>query len=415
MARHYTVLPNDLVLQELKRHLEKRAGIQLNSFSDCKRLSEVLDQAGTAISALTLSRCFGFSKSEHRPFVSTLNLLSVYLGFRSFNHFTSENNDRVRWSLTHPDLKFEQGDFAYTALELAIQTEDWATTRLILESFDPNLSNTTEFVWFLGTQMRSLKKKDGFLALLADTEIGRKYFYEGFVDEDDPDNYYSDALRKFYAPKVNVIGDQIFYNTYLSSKQLYCGKKVDWKSLQFINDSSLDFNELHYHQVSRLIEMRIFQEFVGLNRRSKMEQILNELLPRLAREPWQNRSATLSRALKALVFTGHFDYFVKHHQALHNSLQGIIQDAGNRRYNVGDLVLQFLIHSSKPLQQYAEQPPMKVQLRTFNEDKARLTLESATAALYCKPELRKVMVKNLEKFTANSENSWVLQLLSKNR
>jgi hypothetical protein len=56
---------------------------------------------------------------------------------------------------------------------------------------------------------------------------------------------------------------------------------------------------------------------------------------------------------------------------------------------------------------------MKAPLRCLNEDKARLTLESATASIYCQPELRKVMVRNLEKFTANSENIWVLQVLSK--
>ncbi len=411
MARHFTVYPNDLVLHDLMRHIEKRSGIRLQSFSDCKRLSELLDQSGINLSALTLSRCFGFTKSEHRPFASTLNLLSVYLGFRSFNHFSQATNEAVRYALTHPELKFEEGDFAYTALELAIQTEDWETTRLIIESFDPKPSNTTEFVWFLGTQMRSLKKKDGFLALLADTEVGRKYFYESFVDEDDPDNYYSNALQQFYAPKTYAIGHQIFYNSYLSGKQLYCEKKVDWKSLKFINDSSIDFNELHYHQVSRLIEMRILQEFVGLNRRSKIEQILNELLTWLVREPWYDRSATLARVLKALVVSEHFEYFAQHHQGLHQTLQKIVVEAGNRRYNIGDLVLQFLIHASKPLHQYAEKPPMRVQLRVFNEDKARLTLESATAMLYVQPGMRTVMEKNLQKFTANSENGWVMKVL----
>jgi hypothetical protein len=411
MARHFTVYPNDLVLHDLMRHIEKRSGIRLQSFSDCKRLSELLDQSGFTISALTLSRCFGFSKSEHRPFPSTLNLLSVYLGFRSFNHFSQATNEAVRYALNHPELKFEQGDFAYTALELAIQTEDWATTRLIIESFDPKPSNTTELVWFLGAQMRSLKKKEGFLALLADTEIGRKYFYESFVDEDDPDNYYSNAIQQFYAPKTAAIGHQIFYKSYLNGKQLYLGKKVDWKTLEFINDSSIQLNELHYHEVSRLIEMRMFREYVGLNRRSKMEQLLNELLTRLVNEPWYNRSALLSRALKALVVSGHFDYFAQHHQGLHNTLQRIVQEAGNRRYGVGDLVLQFLIHASKPLQQYAEKPPMKAQLRIFNEDKARLTLESATAMLYVQPELRTVMEKNLQKFTAKSENGWVMKIL----
>lgn len=412
MARHFTVLPNDLVLHDLMRHIEKRSGIRLQSFSDCKRLSELLDQSGINVSALTLSRCFGFTKSEHRPFASTLNLLSVYLGFRSFNHFSQATNEAVKYALSHPDIKFEKGDFAYTALELAIQTEDWVTTRLILESFDPKSSNTTELVWFLGTQMRSLKMKDGFLALLADTEIGRKYFYESFVDEDDPENYYSNALQQFYAPKTGEIGHQIFYKSYLSGKQLYCEKKADWKSLKFINDSSIDFNELHYHQVSRLIEMRIFQEFIGLNRRSKMEQILNELLTWLVKEPWYDRSASLSRALKALVVSGHFDYFAQHNQGLHNTIQRIVQEAGNRRYNVGDLVLQFLIHATKPLQQYAEKPPMRVQLRVFNEEKARLTLESATALLYVQPEMRTVMVRNLQKFTSNTENAWVMGIIN---
>ncbi|NBR13603.1 MAG: hypothetical protein EBQ94_01715 [Flavobacteriales bacterium] len=413
MARHFTLDNEDLVLQELKRQVEKRSGIYLQCFSDCKRLSELLDQSGISISALTLSRCFGISKSTHRPFVSTLNLLSVYLGFRSFNHFSSETNDLVKYALTYPQLQFDAGEYAYPALELAIKVGDWKTTRLILETFDSTKSTILEMVWFLGKQARNHEEKNQLLALLADTETGRKFFYEWFVDEDNPNDYYSDALQQFYQPLTNQIGNKIFYHSFLNSKRIYRGEKINWQELKFINDSSINTDELHYHQLSRLFEMRILSEFSGLNRRLVIEKIIDAMLEVLPKQPWRHQNWILMRSVKALVIAGHFEELIQQHQGLKKVIEKLFVVSEGKMFSNAELALQFIVHASPKLKHLVQTPPTRIQHQVFNEEITRLSLESATALVYTKGPLRQSMEQNLRKFTSNNEHAWVMNLLGK--
>jgi len=411
MARHFTVHQEDIVLQELQRQIEKQAGIRLQSFSDCNRLSELLDQSAISISALTLSRCFGISKSEHRPFISTLNLLAVYLGFRSFNHFSSEITDLVKFSLTHPQLKFETGDYAYAALELAIQVGDWETTRLILESFDSEKSSIMDLVWFLGKQARSHEEKNQLLALLADTEIGRKFYYEWFVDEDDPNEYYSQALQLHYNPSIKSLGEQLFYHAFLNSKRIYKGLSVDRKSLQLFTDSSVNLSKLHYHQVSRLFEMRILNEFLGMNRLAEMEKITDELLPLISNRFWRDQNWMLMRSVKAIIVSGHFNNMIQNHEGLKKQLEKQFEISEGKMYSSAELALQLVVHASKKLNYLIQIPPTRLQYPIFNDEKARLTYESATAFLYAKEPLRRSLEKNLHVLTAKNDHAWVMGIL----
>jgi hypothetical protein len=413
MARHFTLDNEDLVLQELKRQVEKRSGIYLQCFSDCKRLSEQINLEGVSVSALTLSRCFSISKSAHRPFVSTLNLLCVYLGYRSFNHFCSETNDLVKYALTYPQLQFTSGDYSYAALELAIKVGDWVTTRLILETFNPANSDLMEMVWFLGKQARNHSEKNKLLSLLADTETGRKYFYEWFVDEDDPNGYYSDALKQFYQPLTDSIGNKIFYHSFLTAKQIYRGERADWENLKFINDSSINLDDLHFHQISRLFEMRILQEFIGMNRITVMNNIIDELLIALTQQLWHHQTWILMRSVKALVVAGHFDSLLENHTNFKNQFETLFASSEGKMFSNAELALQFVVHSSSKLKHLVQTPPSRIQRSVFNEDNTRLSLESATALLYVKAPIRESMEKNLRKFTNNNEYAWVMNLLGK--
>lgn len=412
MARHYTVYSEDLVLRELKRKLEKQSGIDLQSYSDCKRFSESLDNVGIHISAMTLSRCFGISESTHRPFLSTLDLLSSYVGFQSFNHFSKETSEVVKFALNHPEMKFSVGEYAYTALELAIQVNDWKTIRNLIEAFDPEYSLELDFVWFLGKQVRKHPDRKKFLALLADTINGRKYYYEWFVDEDDPDDYYSNAIKLHYNPKLKSIGDQLFFYAYLDSKSIYKGLEVEKKFNEIYSESCSMVHELHYQQVSRLFEMRILNEFRGMNRLAEMEKIVDELLPLISNKYWRDQNWMLMRSVKALIFTGHFNWLIQHHKELKKQLEKQFANCEGIMLSSADLALQFVVHASPEFNHLKQLPPTRLRHPIYNEENARITLESATALLYSEPIIRKAMEKNLHSFTAKNENNWVFKLLA---
>lgn len=412
MARHFTVHSEDLALCELKRQLENSFRIQISSHGDCKKLSEELVSKGISISAMTLSRCFGISKSTHRPFISTLDLLVSYLGFQSFHHFKKETSDFIQFALAHPEMKFIGGEYAYTALELAIHVNDWKTTRSLIEAFDPKHSNGLDFIWFLGKQVRKHPEQNQFLSLLANTENGRKYYYESFVDEDDPDEYYSTALKLHYNPKVKSIGDQLFYYAYLDSKRIYKGLKVEKKHIDIYTESRSIVHELHYQQVSRLFEMRILNEYRGLNRFNEMEKVVNELLPLIANKYWRDQNWMLMRSVKALIFTGHFHKLLQHHRELEKQLEKQFQSCEGTMLSSADLALQLVVHASPKLKHVSQLPPTRLRNPIYNEVDARIAIESATAILYSESTIRKAMEKNLHSFAAKNENNWVLKLLN---
>jgi calcineurin-like phosphoesterase family protein len=411
MARHYTVHSEDLVLRELKRKLEKKSGIHLHSFSDCRRFSEVLDNHGIHIAAMTLSRCFGITKSEHRPFLSTLDLLSSYLDFQSFNHFRKETDDVIKFALDHPDIQFQTGEYGYSALELALQVNDWETALSLIESFDAQHSSQLDFIWFLGEQVRKKEDKDEFLDLLAHTKNGKKYFYESFVDEDDTSHYFSTALQKYYKPQAKSIGDNLFVQAYLDSKRIYKGLEMGKKLPEIYLESYAIMHELHYQQISRLFEMRILNEFRGLNRFSEMEKIVDELLPLIANKYWRDQNWMLMRSVKALVFSGHFKLFMQHHKELKKQLIQQFRYCEGTMLSSADLALQFVIHASPEFKDIIQLPPTRLRHPIYNEQKARIAIESATATLYTNSALRKSLMKNLQTFAAGNEHCWVTKLL----
>ena len=72
---------------QFKRKLEVKIGFQILQFHDCRVFSAILAKEKITVSAHTLARFFGLMKENHRPYTSTLNLLSDFLGFGSFAFF----------------------------------------------------------------------------------------------------------------------------------------------------------------------------------------------------------------------------------------------------------------------------------------------------------------------------------------
>ena len=86
-------LEEEFFIKQLKNEIVRKVGFTINEFQDCKSLSDELAQLKITISAHTVARFFGLLKEEHRPYTSTLNLFSNYLGLDSFQHFKK----RVVW------------------------------------------------------------------------------------------------------------------------------------------------------------------------------------------------------------------------------------------------------------------------------------------------------------------------------
>jgi hypothetical protein len=85
------------MVEELKSQIEKTFGKKLNSRGDCELLSDDLHRKiGVVISYNTLRRLYGLAEFR-QPRLSTLNHLSNYIGYKSYQDFTQRFAEVDSW------------------------------------------------------------------------------------------------------------------------------------------------------------------------------------------------------------------------------------------------------------------------------------------------------------------------------
>lgn len=76
-------------IEELKSIVEQKYGKVLGTTTDFEEFSICLNQqVGYHLSASTLKRLYGYVSDEHKPRITTLDILSQYVGHQNFSAFT---------------------------------------------------------------------------------------------------------------------------------------------------------------------------------------------------------------------------------------------------------------------------------------------------------------------------------------
>ena len=397
-------------IDQLKRKLEEKIGFQILQFHDCRIFSELLSKVKITISAHTLARFFGLMKENHLPYTSTLNLFADFLGFESFAFFCNELVKSQAFSLS--DRRgLSSGDFSFTALELAIHSNDWRSMQTILESFEvTSKAYKNDMTMFLGNAVRQHAEKDDFLKALIEIENGRHLFFEAFVDEDDPGNYYSNALTKYYATTKKEIESTLFHTCFVNTKKIYLNQKVEHKDVNFIRFESLQMDKLHFHQISRLYELKILVELSNANFNNKMDKYIGEVLSLLPEYTAYEKSWILARIIKALAYTKS----LKNALNLNEFKTAIYQTyvaLNGKIDSIAELILQLTVNSYKDIFEVETYPLARIQEKHLNETNARIAIESATAYLFAEKQVKAILDKNLMPFSQKTGNAWVLEML----
>lgn len=78
------------MIDQLKEHIFFEAGKEIVNRGDCEHLSRLIEsKTGEYINYNTLRRFFGIDKQKIKPRTSTLDILCKYIGYLSFDHFSS--------------------------------------------------------------------------------------------------------------------------------------------------------------------------------------------------------------------------------------------------------------------------------------------------------------------------------------
>ena len=117
-----------------KEAVEKKFGVKILNRGDCEKLAVVIqEQVNKTISYNTLRRIYGFAKPV-KTRKDTLNILSNYVGYRSYYHFVNATPYQISWEsrLRLYELKGNKNTKALLSfLEQKSQTDEDITLPII--------------------------------------------------------------------------------------------------------------------------------------------------------------------------------------------------------------------------------------------------------------------------------------------
>ena len=227
----------------LRKALEEKIGFELNTVKACRKLEKVLYAENIHVSYSTLNRMFN-PAYQSQPRKETLNLLSQFLKYTSYDHFEDKTNEKAVI------------DELYFSKELEIKAyllnNDFKSAiDLYLESFHYDENLYTGLTQILGHALFNSKDFDRKqLVYLLHNQASPPYFLEYFVYEDDLYGHYQQSLDEIANSEGNHKENQLFNTLFKQRKNILKGEKVDFVEL--------NTQPLNYHLHSRYFELKLY-------------------------------------------------------------------------------------------------------------------------------------------------------------
>lgn len=289
-------------LESLKKAIEKESGIIVNSVSRCRKLSEWLKQKNIFISYSTLSRVFHLSTQHYQTHTSTLDQISKAIGFLSFDHFVKIKKDK---SLGNISLRQAQMHLSL----LSYQATPIESAQFFIEKILENEVLYCSLAQQLAKQLlNGNKKNESALKFLGNNIIGRKYFYQYFVDEDDLSGIYSHSIKNYYIPNATDSEELTFSKLYNLRKLVLKSPNQHKQINQPLNElQSNNQHIINLHLYSRWAEVKllsIYAEQKKIDEAFLHQQTQNLLNYFNTQTPKNEVIASIGRWNRALALTG---------------------------------------------------------------------------------------------------------------
>jgi len=185
-------------IHQLKLYIERVLGRRILSSGDCRFLfHQITQQLNLTLSFNTLRRFFNLMDTKHAQSVYTLNILSAYCGFASFDDFVS----------TVKRTPIKQKEQQNTDLLFYVVT--------LFKETEVSDENDYTFFYFVRHTITFLEFHpiliDQFQREIAKTANGQLYYFEQFIHVDRLNGFYGDGLKYYLYEKKNPEA-QIFGN-----------------------------------------------------------------------------------------------------------------------------------------------------------------------------------------------------------
>jgi DNA-binding Xre family transcriptional regulator len=404
--------PNPYLIA-LCNQLEIQLGFKIKNIANAQKCSEILALEKLYISSHTLARLFGVVKPFRTPYKDTLNVIARYLNYTDWEDYCNRQTN-IPFDPNYFLTEASDG-FSLAVLQLSLANEDFKALQLVLEKAKENENEAILFTAaeLIGAYVRKSKKQKELLQLLADSSIGQLFFYECYVDEDNENNYFSEALVNYYLPNVTNDYRKLYVYCFLISQSAYKEQKISDYNKEFTTlTSQLDISNCHFHERSRWIECLILIDGFNKVLQNTWKIHVQEIIETSIGLGLNEKAWLLSRPLKALVLFG-FKEELFNCKEWNEIVDNLIKNQTKEVHSIALYALQlYWICKSMYLNSKTVYTPFRIHNILFqNESNEKTAIEFAVASLFSTGENKQIITDNLKRFCEIKGVRWLMKML----
>jgi DNA-binding Xre family transcriptional regulator len=393
--------------------LEVQLGFKIKNIADAHNASAQMAALKLHISPHTIARLFGIVKPFRTPYKDTLNILARFVHYNDWEDFC-DNQTNIPFDPNFFLTEASDG-FSLAVLELALASEDFKALELVLEKAKANENQAVLFTAaeLIGAYIRKSKKQKELLQLLADSTIGHLFYYECYVDEDNEENYFSNALLHHYLPKVTNDYRKLFVYCFIISQTAHKEQRLSTYHKEFQNlTAQLDQKNCHFHELSRWIECLILIDGYNGVLQNTWRNHVTELLALSVGYNANEKAWLLARPIKALLLFG-FKEELFNCVDINHTIDTLIKSQKKELHSIALYVLQlYWIRKSMYFESKIVYNPFRIHNILFqNESYEKTAIEFAIASLFATGENKNILASNLKEYCKAKGVHWVIKLL----
>lgn len=397
----------------LCNQLETQLGFKIKNIANAEKCSGLLALEKLFISPHTIARMYGVVKPFRTPYKDTLNLIARFLNYIDWEDFCY-NQTNVPFDPNY-FLTEASDSFSLAVLQLALANEDFNALHLVLEKAKENENEAVLFTAaeLIGAYVRTCTKQKELLQLLADHCVGHLFFYECYVDEDNDNNYFSEALLNYYLPNVTNDYKKLYVYCFVISQTAHKIQQPSPLIQEFQKLAvQLDKNNGHFHELSRWMECQILIDGFNEILQETWKILVAELLVLSTGLGLNEKAWLISRSLKALILFGLKEELF-HHEELNNHIDEIIKQQKKEFQSIALYVLQlYWICKSLYFNNKSVYNPFRIHNILFqNESNEKTAIEFAVASLFASGENKNIITRNLNSFCEAKGVNWVTKMV----
>jgi hypothetical protein len=404
--------PNPYLIA-LCNQLEIQLGFKIKNIANAQKCSEILALEKLYISSHTLARLFGVVKPFRTPYKDTLNVIARYLNYTDWEDYCNRQTN-IPFDPNYFLTEASDG-FSLAVLQLSLANEDFKALQLVLEKAKENENEAILFTAaeLIGAYVRKSKKQKELLQLLADSSIGQLFFYECYVDEDNENNYFSEALVNYYLPNVTNDYRKLYVYCFLISQSAYKEQKISDYNKEFTTlTSQLDISNCHFHERSRWIECLILIDGFNKVLQNTWKIHVQEIIETSIGLGLNEKAWLFSRPLKALLLFG-FKEELFNCKEWNEIVDNLIKNQTKEVHSIALYALQlYWICKSMYLNSKTVYTPFRIHNILFqNESNGKTAIEFAVASLFSTGENKQIITDNLKRFCEIKGVRWLMKML----